>query len=154
MFCLGFSERDLPLRIVHARLNVGDDIFDRDFRFQHVRRADVQTAVRSGDIEVLEYLLTYFFRRAERHDGLRTDRPVEGQAVAVGIADFLEVHAFRLNGVENVHSGFDELGNQLRHMAAGMVENQHIGIDRAGGVNDALQTGWVSAIRRTDLRSS
>ena len=52
-----------------------------------------------------------------------------------------EVHSLRLHRIQHIDAGFDQRGDQLRHPAAGVIKDHHIGIDGLCFVDDPLQPG-------------
>ncbi len=55
--------------------------------------------------------------------------------------DFCEVHTFRLHGVQHVDANLDQVLDKRLHEATGVVENNHIRVDRPGRVHHPFQAG-------------
>ena len=89
------SRESLP-RIIPAGVDVSPDVLPGHFRLRKMGGRDQEPSLLAGDVQVPEHLRAHLFRGSERHGGLGSNRPVEGEPVPVFPMNLPEVHALRL----------------------------------------------------------
>ena len=97
--------------LLRFEIMAGSDIckyvLQRNFWFHKMRWCCKQTATWAGDGEILNGFRIDFLRCAEGEERLRAQSAPEGEAIAVFGVDFCEIHAFRLDRIENIDSRID-----------------------------------------------
>ena len=116
-----------------ARLFERDEVFPRHFRLHQVGGTDDDPALGAADAQVLFHHRLDLGRGAERQGGLGANGAPERQAVAKLGMHFGKVHALRLHRIEDVDADFDQFFYERQDIAAGMVEDEHVRVDRAAG---------------------
>ena len=125
--------------------DVCKNIFQRNFGLHEMCRRGEQAAAWSGDSEIINGFRIDFLWCSEGEERLRAQRAPEGEAVAVFGVNFRKIHAFWLDGIENVDSRVDQVVDKRFHETAGMVGDENVWIDGSGGLYHIGET-WLEIL--------
>ncbi len=87
---------------------------------------------------------------SEGQGGLRADGTPEGEPSGGYFQDFFEGHALGLDGIENIDTGIDQVGDKGEDEAAGVIEDEEIGFAGASGGDDAGEAGFEPGAPEVD----
>lgn len=114
------------------------DILPGNLRLQQMGRRNQQAAAFTYRFNHMPHIFSHFLRHTEGHGGLRADGTPEGKLLGFQRCG---IHTFRLYRVQNIHTDFDKLGNNIIDHTVGVIQGNHIGIHSLCGGNGGSGCG-------------